>query len=178
MAGEIIEQAKLGGGGGNSLPANSENHRGRIDGDVAYLQRTGRQRPLKAAQHGLDAGHKLARAERLSDVVVGSDLEAEHAVRFTAFGSEENHRHGREARSLPDGAAKFKSVLARDHDVEDEQRRALALSIGNYVGAVGIKAHRKAIVLQVMANEAGNIGIVLDDEDRWFHAFIVGEPSC
>src|SRR5258708_38605915 len=127
MAGEIIEQAKLGGGGGNSLPANSEDHRGRIDGDVAYLQRTGRERPLKAAQHGLDAGHKLARAERLGDVVVGSDLKTEHAVRLAALGSQKNHRPGREARSLPDGAARVKSGLARDHYGEDEQPRGLGL---------------------------------------------------
>src|SRR5258708_351149 len=172
MAGEIIEQSKFGGGGGNSLSADGEDHGGRVDGNLANRERTGRQRALKAAQHGLDAGHKLARAERLGDVVVGSDLKTKHAVRLAALGSQKNHRHGREARSLPDGAAKFKSVLARNHDVEDEQRRALALSVGNYIGAVGINAHRKAIVLQVMANEAGNIGIVLDDEDRWFHAFI------
>src|SRR5687768_1787667 len=33
-----------------------------------------------AAQDGLDAGDDLARAERLADVVVGAELEAEQAV--------------------------------------------------------------------------------------------------
>src|SRR5260370_16288795 len=140
MAGEIIEQSKFGGGGGNRLSTNGENHGSGIDGDVSDFERTGRQRALKAAQHGLDAGHKLARAERLGDVVVGSDLKAKHAVRLAAFGSQKNHRHGREARSLPDGAAKFKSVLARNHDAKDEQRRAPALAIATSTAAVWINA--------------------------------------
>jgi hypothetical protein len=30
----------------------------------------------------------------------------------------------------------------------------------------------------VVANEAGNIGIVFDDEDAWFHGFYCNEASC
>src|SRR5271155_3701290 len=94
VAGEVIEQAKLGGGGGDGLSANGEDHGGGVDGDFADLKRAGRERTLKAAEHGFDAGDEFARAERLGDVVVGSDLETEDAVGFAAFGGEENHRHG------------------------------------------------------------------------------------
>jgi hypothetical protein len=74
---------------------------------------------------------------------------------------------------LADGVAEFETIFAGDHDIKQEERGTLALSVGDYVGAGGIDAHGKAIVLQVMANEAGNIGIVFDDEDARFHGFIV-----
>ena len=38
-------------------------------------------RPVGPAQHGAHARHQLARAERLGDVVVGAELQAERACR-------------------------------------------------------------------------------------------------
>src|SRR5208282_1122721 len=90
VAGKVVEQAKLGGGGGHGLSADGEDHSGGVDGDVPYFERTGRERTLKAAEHGLDPGHEFARAERLGNVVIGSDLETEDAVGFAALGGEEN----------------------------------------------------------------------------------------
>ena len=157
----------------NGLSANSEDHGRGIDGDVADLERAGRKRALEAAEHGFDAGYEFARAERLGNVVVGSDLEAEDAVGFAAFGGEENYRHGSEAGSLADSAAEFEAVFAGDHDVEHEQRRTLAFGVGDDGRAVGIDADGEAVVFEVVANEAGNVGIVFDDEDAWFHGIIV-----
>src|SRR5271157_4443997 len=173
MAGEIIEQAKLGGSGRDGLSANGENHGGGIDFDVADLERTRRQRTLKAAEHGLHAGDEFARAEGLGDVVVGSEFEAKDAIGFAAFGGKENYGYSSQTLGLTDGAAEFETVLARDHDIEHEQRRPLALGVNDYCGAVGIDANGKTFVLQMMANEARNIRIVFDDEDAWFHGFIV-----
>ena len=173
MSREVIEQAKLRSRRGNSSSANHKDHGGRIDLYLADFERAGRKRTFKAAQHSLNASHEFARAEGLGDVIVGSDLEAEDAVRLAALGGQENNRHGRESLSLADGAAQFETVLARDHDIEHEERWTLALCVGDYGRTSGINAHSKTFVLQVMANEAGNIGIVFDDEDAWFHAFIV-----
>jgi hypothetical protein len=80
---------------------------------------------------------------------------------------------------LPDGAAEFETIFAGDHDIEHEERGPLALGVGDHVRASGIHTHRKTFILQMMANKARNIGIVFDDEDAWFHAFIVakGVPS-
>jgi hypothetical protein len=173
VTGKVIEQTELGGGSRNGLSADGEGHSGGVDCDVSDFERAGRERALETAEHGFDAGDEFARAERLSDVVVGSDLEAEDAIGFAALGGEENYRDGSEAHGLADGAAEFEAVFAGDHDIEHEERRTLALGVGDDVGAVGIDAHGEAIVLQVMANEAGNIGIVFDDEDAWFHGSIV-----
>ncbi len=173
MACEVIEQAKFGGRGGNGLSADRKDHGGGIDFDVADLERAGWKWTLKTAQHGLDAGYEFARAERLGDVIVGSDLEAEDAIGFAALGSQENDWHGGEALSLTDVAAKFEAIFTGNHDVEHKECGTLALGVGDHGRAVGIDADRKTFVLQVMANEAGNIGIVFDDEDAWFHGLIV-----
>jgi hypothetical protein len=175
MPGKVIEQAEFGGGGGNGLTADRENHGGGIDGDVSNLERTGRKRALKAAEYRLDTGYEFARTERFRDVIVSSDLKTEDAVGFTAFGGEKNHRHRSETGSLADSAAEFESVFARDHDVEHEERGTLAFGIGNNIGPAGIDANGKTIVLQVVANEAGDIGIVFNDEDAGFHGFIVAK---
>jgi hypothetical protein len=76
---------------------------------------------------------------------------------------------------LADGAAEFEAVFAGNHDIEHEERRTLARGIGDDGGAVGIDADRESIVFQVVANEAGDIRVVFDDEDAWFHGFIVAK---
>ena len=133
----------------------------------------GGKRALEAAQHGFDAGDEFARAERLGDVVVCAEFEAENAVGFAALCGQENYRDRGEPGRLADGAADFQAVFAGNHDVEDEERGALALGVGEDVGAGGIDAHSEAFVFEMMADEAGNIGIVFDDEDAWFHGIIV-----
>src|SRR5438552_17816953 len=85
VAGEVVEQAELGRGGGNALSAHSESHGGGIDLDFADLQGARRQWALKAAQYGLDSGNEITRAEGLGKVVGGAEFEAEAAVRFAAL---------------------------------------------------------------------------------------------
>ena len=138
---------------------------------------TGRQRALETAQHGLDAGDEFARAEGLGDVVVGAEFETEDAVGFAALRGQKNYGHGGEAGRLANGAADFQTVFAGNHDVEHEERGALAFGVGEHVGARGIHAHDEPFVFQVMADEAGNVGIVFDDEQAWFHEDYCNEGS-
>jgi len=49
----------------------------------------------------------------------------------------------------------------------------LTLGVGKHVGAGGIDADGEAFVFQMMTDEAGNVGIVFDDEKAWFHGIIV-----
>src|SRR5213076_3543062 len=49
-----------------------------------------RRRGERSAQHRLDAGQELAQVERLGDVVVGADLEADHLIdRIAAAGDDD-----------------------------------------------------------------------------------------
>ena len=52
------------------------------------------RRQRGAAQHGLDAAAELAHRERLGDVVVGAELEAEHLVDLLGLRGEHDDRHG------------------------------------------------------------------------------------
>src|SRR5580692_3992227 len=175
VAREIIEQAELGSRRGHQVSAHGESHGRGIDFDFADFHRAWRQRALETAQYGLHACHEFPRAERLGDVVIGPEFETEHAVGFAAFRGQKNYGHGGEAGRLANGAADFETILAGDHDVEHEKRWALAFGVSEYVGAGGVDAHREAFVLQMMADEAGNVRIVFDDEEAWFHGIIVAK---
>src|SRR3712207_8759972 len=48
---------------------------------------------LRPAQHGLDPRAELAHRERLGDVVVRPELEAEHLVELLGLGREHDDRH-------------------------------------------------------------------------------------
>ena len=52
-----------------------------------------RRRPAGRPGDGPDAGQHLAHAERLGDVVVGAELEAEHAVELVAARGDHDDRH-------------------------------------------------------------------------------------
>ena len=74
---------------------------------------------------------------------------------------------------MPDGAADFETVFARNHDVENEQRRALAFGVGKNIGPRGIDADDEAFVFKVVPDQARNVGVVFDNEDAGFHKNIV-----
>ena len=83
-----------------------------------------------AAHVGADPGEQLARRERLGDVVVGADLEAEHAIGFLAARGHHDDRHVAAPAQL---AAHLDAIAAGQHQVEHDavvlapQRLRLAL---------------------------------------------------
>src|SRR5712671_672186 len=140
MAREIIEQAEFGGGGGNGLSSNRENHCRGVDGNLPNRERTRWKRAFKAAQDGFYAGHEFARAKGFRDVVVGSKFEAENAVGFAVFCSQENYRNWGQAWCLADSAAQLETVFAGDHDVEYKERGTLAFRVCDHVRPGGVDA--------------------------------------
>src|SRR5207302_10204519 len=107
----------------------------------------------------------------------GAQFEAEDAVRFAALRGQKDHGNSGQAGSLADSAAEFESVFAGNHDVENEERRTLSLGVAQNRGAAGINANAEAIIFEVVAHQAGNVGVVLDNEDAWLHASIVAVVS-
>ena len=76
-----------------------------------------------AAEDALDAGDELARVERLRQVVVGADLEADDLVDVLVAGGQHQDRH---VGGLADAPADLEPVDVGQHQVEDDQRRRSA----------------------------------------------------
>ena len=79
----------------------------------------------RPAEDRLDPEQELARAERLHDVVVGADLEADDAVDLLALRGEHDHRQ--RAIVSPSRRSRRQTSSAgdvREHDVEQDEVRA------------------------------------------------------
>ena len=84
----------------------------------------GASRPRRGpARHGADAGHELAEAERLHDVVVGTQLEADDAVDLVAA---RGHHDDGDVVAGPDLAAELEAVDVGEPEIEEDDvgRRA------------------------------------------------------
>jgi hypothetical protein len=87
--------------------------------------------PDGRAQDAGDAQRKLLRLERLADVIVGADVSPSMRLRASSravsmmIGTLEDARRSR---------ASSKPVLARHHDVEDQQIEAQPFELGARIG--------------------------------------------
>ena len=138
-------------------------HPGQIQHDVAGTDRLGGlERPVGPAQDGPDAGHELARAERLGQVVVGTELEAEQLVELVVTGREHDDRDRRVAAQL---AGHVEAVEPGQPEVEDDQVGSSLADRRQGGRAVAGGQHGEARVLEVVAGEGGDLRFVVDDED-------------
>ena len=114
---------------------------------------------LYAAQNGFDAEHQFLHAERLGDIVVGSDFKAFEDVFFKRFCSKENDGY------IADNGAYFlsqlESVFFRHHHVEHaqvvfalEECFVAAFTVGKEVGV-------EALCLEIFAQEHAEVFVVL-----------------
>ena len=98
--------------------------------------------------------------ERLGDVVVGAQLEAEHAVDLAVAGGEEQHRH---VLVGADAAAHLEAVDVGQADVEHHQHRPVLLDqLEAALAGAGLQ-HAEAGVAQVHVEQVGDVRVVLDD---------------
>ncbi len=143
----------------------SNGSRGRIDRDVADDQ--ARQRVLvarlHAAQHGVDARGQLARVERLGQVVVGADLEADDAIDVLAAGGEQDDGNGG---TLSQGTQNLEAVLLGQHHIQNHQPVAAARRQIDGARARVVGFDVEPLGAQQLADQVAQLPIVVDDEDR------------
>ena len=144
-----------------------------IDPQAADLDRAlvvgVRARHPGAAQRGLHPRAELAHRERLGDVVVRAELEAEDLVDLLGLGREHDDRHG-----LALGAqapADLEAVHARQHHVEDDQVEDLLVEARERFSAVRRLHHFVPIALEREGKKCLDRLLVVDEKDS-------GSPVC
>ena len=131
-------------------------------GDRPERELVGLRALLGAAEDRLDPRGELARRERLRDVVVGAELEADDPVGLLVAGGQHDHRHGRALAHL---AADVEPVHPGQADVEHDDADRVARQLDERVLAARDPDDRVAVALEVGAHEPGDRVVVLDEED-------------
>ena len=116
----------------------------------------------RPAQVGLDARHQLARGERLGDVVVGAQLQAEDLVELLAARRQHDDR---DVALGADALADLEPVEPGQHQVEHHQVDRLAVDHLEGVVAARGGDHREPGVAQRVLDDGADGLLVLDDED-------------
>ena len=113
-----------------------------------------------APQHALHARQQLARLERLGDVVVGAGFQADHPV--DGIGRGRHHDDADAAGALAQPARQDEAVLARQADIEQHQRRQLALQELAQRGAAVGAADAEILLAEVVDQQLTLRRLVLD----------------
>src|SRR5919108_1335424 len=116
----------------------------------------------RAAHDGVDPRQHLAHRERLGDVVVGAQLEADDLVDLGVFGRDHDDRH---AARLAQRPAEVEPAHSGQHQVEQDQVRSRGPSGAQAGGAVGRLVDGKAGGDEVVLQHLADAFVVLDDED-------------
>ncbi|ENN84461.1 hypothetical protein RHSP_82319 [Rhizobium freirei PRF 81] len=122
-------------------------------------------RTLRAgtAQDGANTRQKLARIEGFAEIIVGAHLQAENAIDILGLRRQHEDRH---LAAGADAAAGRKAILARQHQIEnDEIGKALGKDAVHRGSAVG-GLHGKALAAQELLQERSNLAVVLDQKKR------------
>ena len=112
-----------------------------------------------APRDGTDAGDQLAQPERLDDVVVGAELEADDSIRFLAARGHDDDRH---LRPLAQPAADVEAVHVRKAQVEEDDvglRRRESLGTGRRA------RHVETLPAEPFGQRKGDRVFVLDNQD-------------
>ena len=109
----------------------------------------------------MDPGHELARRERLREVVVGADRQADDPVDLLiARGEEEDVR----IREGPDPAKNLESVEAREHHVKHDDIGGCFPRDLDRGWAVDRFDDRHPLLLEKAANDGADRRLIVDDE--------------
>ena len=160
--GEGVEQLRLLAREAELMPVQRDAQRGQMDRQAADDQRFAGRMLVHAADNGADARHDLARGERLDDVVVRADIQAENAVRILVLGGDHQdwnigHR--------TDAAAYVQAVDAREHDIQQHQRGGGRVKQGQRLLAGAGSQIGPAFGLHIFGKNFQDLLVVVNDQD-------------
>ena len=165
VLGQVAEEVELPRGEGDGATRDPRLPASGVDLDSADGDDVGRLAAgaFGAAQDGFHPGDDLARRERLGDVVVGAQLEAEHAVDLGAARGEHDHGHvDAAAAELP---ADVPAAHPGHHDVEQHEVGCVAQ--GEREGVLAVRGRDGLIALeaQIVLEAAYDLRLVVRDQD-------------
>jgi len=163
---EELEKTELGGRERNRLAAHPHRETAAIHLEPAGLEHAGR--PGLSPELDLDARDQLPDKERLDDVIVRAELEADDPVRLRGARGQKKDRDVADIRIGPNPLADLQPVGIRQHDVQDDQ-------IGSFSAAeldgplAGLETdQRESFLLEVVLQEGEQVRIIFD-EDNLLH---------
>ena len=128
-----------------------------------------------APEERLDAAHQLAQAERLRQVVVGAELEADDLVDLVVARREHEDRRLRAGRTH--AAEHLEAVDAGQADVEDDEVRGLVDGELEALLARPGDGDLVALLLEGVLDPASDGVLVFDDQDGGGHGGMLHRPS-
>ena len=167
LARERGEQRELGRGQVHGPPGHLGPHAWHVQRKVAgHDAIPGRgDRPFRAPEHGADARHELAGRERLGEVVVRPELQAQQLVEFVVAGSDHHDRDRGRRRVGAQVAGDVEPIESGQAEVQDDEVGAPLADRGEGAGSVAHGEHREPGMLEIVAGEGGDPRFVIDDED-------------
>src|SRR5262245_37416682 len=116
-----------------------------------------------ATKRRADSRTQLFRTERLRDVIVGAEIEAEHLFRFLRFcGQQDDRRRHARAAQL---ATHVEAVLSGEHHVQQHQVESALASTPHGGDAVRDQLDLVAFELEIVLESDRDARLVLDDDD-------------
>ena len=119
-----------------------------------------------AAQESLRTRDELLWMERLGQVVIGADLEADDLVGDLVAGGQHDDR---DLALLADLLADGEAVDSRQHNVEDHQVRLQLAEPGHGLRPVPHPLDLVALACQVQARQLNDVLLIIDDHDPRAH---------
>src|SRR4029077_2909766 len=114
-----------------------------------------------ATQHRADARHELARAEGFGEIVVGTHLEAHHAVDFLAPGGEHDDRY---ATHRADAAQHLEARELRQHHIQHHELDGGPAALLHALLPRAGSERREPLGGEILRQHRAQLPIVIDDE--------------
>ena len=139
-----------------------------VDGDAAGVEHRGHglAAVLDAPEDRAHASDELARRERLRDVVVGAELEAEHAVDLSRSCREDEDREVWVGATSNPAAHLHAVDRSRQPHVEDREHGLLVSNQLEAPFTVRGLDHAEPRISEIEIEQIGDVRIVFDHDDR------------
>ena len=134
--------------------------------DVDWFSRI-RSLSFAAPQNRFDARNKFAWVERLGQVIIRAELEAEDLINIFVAGGE--HQNGGGILRSAQSAADFKTIQFREHEVQHNERRMFTRNRVERGFSIAHGLNAKTFAFEVQARQLDDGWFVIDEKDEVFH---------